>query len=567
MKEFFETRLKLKRKILVVDDEEIERRMLKKILENDYEVLLAPDGNEALSIMKEKHETLSLVLLDIMMPNLDGYEFLNEIAKDRELEKIPVIVLTADASAEVKCIKLGAVDFIPKPYDVPEVIRTRINRTILLFESRSLISATKTDSLTVLLQRDYFMNYVSMADHYAPDQDRDILVLDINRFHIINEIHGRAYANKLISEIGLCINDYIADKYGVACRNSGDSFYIYLLHQEKPEELLWQIHLHLEDVLGEDKVSIRMGVYSHVDKSLDIEKRFDCALLACNSVKDNHKGDVAYYDIDMHKKESFEERLMSDMEKGISEGQFEVYYQPKFSIQGEKPELASAEALVRWKHPELGTINPDTFISVFEKNCLIQKLDHFIWKKAANQVSEWKKRYGISIPVSVNVSRVDLLEPDFVETVCKIVRDANISSADYMLEVTESAYTEDSQNIINIVGQLRSLGFHIEMDDFGTGYSSLNMISSLPLDVLKLDMGFVKHIHEDQKALRMVEIVMEIAQMLGVRTVAEGVEVEAQHELLKKLGVDLIQGFYYSRPVPVVEFEKFIKERVKHDKH
>ena len=117
------------------------------------------------------------------------------------------------------------------------------------------------------------------------------------------------------------------------------------------------------------------------------------------------------------------------------------------------------------------------------------------------------------------------------------------------------------------MGQLRSLGFHIEMDDFGTGYSSLNMISSLPLDVLKLDMGFVKHIHEDQKALRMVEIVMEIAQMLGVRTVAEGVEVEAQHELLKKLGVDLIQGFYYSRPVPVVEFEKFIKERVKHDKH
>ena len=567
MKEFVENSLKIKRRILVVDDEEIERRMLKKILEKDYEVFLASDGNEALSIMREKHETLSLVLLDIMMPNLDGYEFLNEIGKDRELEKIPVIVLTADASAEVKSIKLGAVDFIPKPYDVPEVIRIRINRTILLFESRNLITATKTDSLTVLMQRDYFMNYVRMADHYSPEQDRDIIALDINRFHIINEIHGRAYADKVISEIGLCINSYIADKYGVACRNSGDSFYIYLLHQENPEELLWQIHLHLEDVLGEDKISIRMGVYSHVDKTLDIEKRFDCALLACNSVKDNRKGDVAYYDIDMHKKENFEVRLISDMEKGISEGQFEVYYQPKFSIQGEKSQLASAEALIRWKHPELGVINPDTFISVFEKNGMIQKLDHYVWEKAARQVAEWKARFGISIPVSVNVSRIDLLEPDFVETVCRIVHDAKISSAEYFIEVTESAYTDDSQNIIDIVGQLRSLGFHIEMDDFGTGYSSLNMISSLPLDVLKLDMGFVKHIHEDAKALRMVEIVMEIAQMLGVRTVAEGVEVEAQHEILKKIGVDLIQGFYYSRPVPADEFEKFIKERIKNDKH
>ena len=567
MKEFVETRLKLKRRILVVDDEEIERRMLKKMLENDYEVFLAADGKEALSILKEKHDTLSLVLLDLMMPNLDGYDFLNEVAKKDYLEKIPVIVLTADSSAEVKSLKMGAADFIPKPYDVPEVVRTRINKTILLYESRNLISATKTDSLTVLLQRDYFMNYVTLADHYAPEQDRDILVLDINRFHIINEIHGRSYANKVLYEIGLCISNFIADKYGVACRNSADCFYIYLLHQENPQELLWKIHLHLEGVFGEDKISIRMGVYSHVDKSLELEKRFDCALLACKSIKGCHKGDIAYYDVEMLKKEQYEERLMSDLEKGISEGQFEVYYQPKYSIQAEKDCLTSAEALVRWKHPELGTINPDTFISVFEKNGMIQKLDHYVWRKAARQVADWKERFGVTIPVSVNVSRVDLLEPDFVETVCRIVKEANISSSEYMIEVTESAYTEDSQNIIDVVGQLRCLGFHIEMDDFGTGYSSLNMISSLPFDVLKLDMGFVRHIHEDSKALRMVEIVMEIAQMLGVKTVAEGVELEAQYELLRKLGVDLIQGYYYSRPVTAVDFEAFIKDRLEYDKH
>ena len=565
MKEFLEHQLKLKRRILVVDDEEIERKMLKRMLQKDYKVFLASDGEEALSIMKEKHETLSLVLLDLLMPKMNGYEFLSEVAKNEDLRKVPVIVLTADNSAEVKSLNMGAADFIPKPYDIPEVVLTRINKTILLYESLNLISVTKKDSLTGVLQRRYFMNYVSMADNYAPEQERDILVLDINRFHIINEIHGRRYGDKVLAEIGKCINEYIDDKYGVACRSGGDSFYIYLSHQEKPEELLWKIHLRLEDALGEDKITLRMGVYSNVDKKLEIEKRFDCALLACKNIKDSRKGDVSYYDIDMHKKEHYEERLILDMDEAIEKGEFEVYYQPKFAIQTEKPYLSSAEALIRWKHHELGIINPSTFIPIFEKNGMIQKLDQFTWKKSANQVANWKTRFGLSIPVSVNVSRIDLLEPDFVETICKIVREAGISSSDYMIEVTESAYTEDSQNIIEIVGQLRTLGFHIEMDDFGTGYSSLNMISSLPIDVLKLDMAFVKHIHEDPKALRLVEIVMEIAKLLNVKVVAEGVEFEAQHELLKKIGVNLIQGFYYSRPVPAKEFEAFIKERLAYD--
>ncbi|WP_294428007.1 EAL domain-containing protein [uncultured Treponema sp.] len=565
MKEFLENRLKLKRRILVVDDEEIERKMLKRMLQKDYRVFLAADGQEALSIMKENQDTLSLVLLDLLMPKMNGYDLLAEVAKNENLRKIPIIVLTADNSAEVKSLTMGAADFIPKPYDIPEVVLTRINKTILLYESLNLISATKRDSLTGVLQWKYFMNYVGMADNYAPEQDRDILVLDINRFHIINEIHGRHYGDRVLAAVGKTITEYIDDKYGVSCRSGTNSFYIYLFHQDNPEELLWKIHLALEDALGEDKISIRMGVYSHVDKNLEIEKRFDCALLACKSIKENRKGDIAYYDIDMHIKEHYEERLMQDMEKGIAAGEFEVYYQPKFAIQAEQPYLSSSEALIRWKHHELGVINPDTFIPIFEKNGMIQKLDQFIWKTAANQVMEWKRKFGVTIPISVNVSRIDLLEPNFVETICKIVRDAQISPAEYMIEITESAYTEDSQNIIDIVQQLRNFGFHIEMDDFGTGYSSLNMISSLPIDVLKLDMAFVKHIHEDPKALRLVEIVMEIARLLNVKVVAEGVEVEAQHELLKKIGVNLIQGFYYSRPVPAKDFEAFIKERVSYD--
>ena len=561
MKEFVEDRLKLKRKVLVVDDEDVQRRMLSHMLKGHYDVLTANNGEEALNEMRENQDTLSLVLLDLVMPKMDGYEVLNEMMKDDKLKSIPVIMLTSEKSAEVKSLKMGAADFVTKPYEMPEVILARISRTIQLYENNSLITATKSDSLTGLFQRDYFMSYVEIADNYAPDEERDIIILNINRFHIINEIHGRSYGDMVLSEVGMCVKRYVEEKRGVACRNNGDMFYIYVPHQENPEELLWQGHVQLEDTIEDAQTRIRMGIYSNVDKSLDVEKRFDCALLACNSVKGGYKASVAYYDKAMHEKEAYEERLIMEMDKALSEGQFVVYYQPKYAIQSGKPYLTSAEALVRWRHPELGMINPERFIAVFENNGMIHALDHYIWWKVAGQISEWKKKFGISIPVSVNVSRIDLLENNFVEDICNIVKESDIFPSEYMLEITESAYTEDSAGIISKVNELQGMGFHIEMDDFGTGYSSLNMISTLPIDVIKMDIGFVRHIHENDRDFKMVEIVMEIAKLLDVKVVAEGVELEAQHELLKKAGVDIIQGYYYSRPVPAEEFEKFIIER------
>ena len=566
MKEFVEGRLKLKRKVLVVDDEEVERKMLSHMLQQKYEVLLAENGREALDIIYKMQDTLSLVLLDLIMPEMDGFEVLHEMVKNERLKTIPVIMLTSEKSAEVKSLNMGAADFISKPYDLPEVILTRVGRTIQLYESNNLISATKTDSLTGLFQRDYFMNYVEVADHYDPDLERDIIILNINRFHVINEIHGREYGDMILSEVGLCVKHYVEKNRGVACRNNGDMFYLYVPHQENPEELLWQVHIQLEDTIEDAQTRIRMGIYSNVDKSLDIEKRFDCALLACNSVKGNYKASIAYYDKAMHEKEAYEERLIMEMDTALSEGQFVVYYQPKYAIQKDEPVLTSAEALVRWRHPELGLINPERFISVFENNGMIHALDHYIWWKVAGQISEWKNKFGITIPVSVNVSRIDLLENNFVEDVCEIVKEVGIFPSEYMLEITESAYTEDSAGIIAKVKELRGMGFHIEMDDFGTGYSSLNMISSLPIDVLKLDIGFVRHIHENDKDYKMVKIIMEIAKLLNVKVVAEGVELEAQHELLKKAGVDIIQGYYYSRPVPADEFEKFIEEKLEMEK-
>ena len=563
--EYVETRFNLKRRILIVDDEEVERRILENILKDEYKVLLARDGEDALKIMREMPNIISLVLLDLFMPNKNGFEVLAEMREDEELSKIPVIVLTADKTAEVKCLNSGATDFVSKPYNVPEVIRARVQKTIQLYESRHLISLTRDDALTGLLQLEYFKNYVGLALQYYPEVQRDMIVLNINRFHIINELYGRKFGDELLANVGKILRLYAEENAGVACRAHDDTFYLSLPHDEEPEHILWELHNQLAPNMADIRTRFRMGVYSNADQTVDCDKQIDCALRACNSIVHSFSNYVAYYDVAMYEKDAYEERLISELDRALEEKQFVLYYQPKYAIQGGKPCPVSAEALVRWNHPELGMISPGVFIPLFENNGLIKRLDMYIWKEAAEQIKRWKDKYGIVFPLSVNVSRVDLLEKDFVETICEIVRDAGIRSTDFMLEVTESAYTQDSKGIIEIVNQLRSMGFHISMDDFGSGYSSLNMVSSLPIDELKLDMGFVRHIHEDVKSYKLVEIVMEIAKLLDVKVVAEGVEIREQHDLLKKLGVHIIQGYYYSKPLPEAEFTKFVEERLNYE--
>ncbi|MBR1905546.1 MAG: EAL domain-containing protein [Clostridiales bacterium] len=238
-----------------------------------------------------------------------------------------------------------------------------------------------------------------------------------------------------------------------------------------------------------------------------------------------------------------------------------MYFQPKYDIRGDKPVLSSAEALVRWSHPTLGMISPGKFIPLFEEDGLIAQLDEFVWRRSAETISDWKKRLGISVPVSVNLSRAEMYDPGLIDTMEKITGDNGITTKDMYLEITESAYVSDSDQIVERVKALREHGFFIEMDDFGSGYSSLNMISELPVDALKLDMMFIRSAFDKHNDTRMISIVIDIADYLGVPVIAEGVETEEQYLALKKLGCTIIQGYYFSKPVPAGEFEKFLLEK------
>ncbi|MBR2562481.1 MAG: EAL domain-containing protein, partial [Eubacterium sp.] len=555
-----------KRQILIADDEQINREILAQILKEDYEVLFACDGKETLEMIRENKDTLSLVLLDILMPVMSGLEVLETLKVDPVLSRIPVIVTTAEKATEVESLRLGATDFIPKPYPAIDVIHARILRTIELSEDRDIIQSTERDALTGLYNKEYFYRYAVQYDQHHSHADMDAVIVDVNHFHMINERYGKAYGDKVLRRIGEELRDMVSDSGGIVCRQGADTFLVYCPHREDYASIMDRASIRLTDEDSSDnRIRLRMGVYSQVDKTIDIERRFDRAKMAADNIKGSFAKTIGVYDNSLHQRLLYAEQLIEDFPAAIREKQFQVYYQPKFDVRPHTPILTSAEALVRWVHPKLGMISPGVFIPLFEENGLIQKLDHYVWEETARQIRDWKDRLLYAVPISVNVSRIDMYDPRIAETLQTIVTSQGLTGRDMLLEVTESAYTQDSEQIIETAQKLRDLGFLIEMDDFGTGYSSLNMISSLPIDALKLDMQFIRNAFKDGGNTHMLEVIIGISDFLSVPVIAEGVETEEQLHALKSLGCDIVQGYFFSKPVPAVEFEPFILQKKEAD--
>ena len=555
-----------KRQILIADDEMINREILGEILKNDYELLFAADGQETLDSIRSHSSTLSLVLLDILMPVLSGLEVLKTVKEDALLSRIPVIVMTAERDTEVESLRLGATDFIPKPYPDIDVIHARVLRTIELFEDRDIIQSTERDALTGLYNREYFFRYAEQYDQFHPDTETDAVIVDINHFRMINERYGKTYGDEVLRRIGEQLRETIGTEGGIVSRLEADTFMAYCPHREDYEAILEKASASLLAAdESENRVRLRMGIYANTDKSIDMERRVDRAKMAADTSKGSFARSIGIYDNVLHERQLYAERLIEDFSAAIREKQFKVYYQPKFDVRPDTPILTSAEALVRWVHPELGMISPGVFIPLFEENGLIQRLDTYVWQETARQIRDWKDRLDYAIPVSVNVSRIDMYDPKLPETLQKIVAEQGLTGRDFLLEVTESAYTQDSAQIIATVEKLRSMGFQIEMDDFGTGYSSLNMISSLPIDALKLDMLFIRDAFKEGGSTHMLEVIIGISDYLSVPVIAEGVETEEQLHVLKGLGCDIVQGYFFSKPVPAEKFEPFILQKKEAD--
>lgn len=548
--------------VLVVDDQEINRDVLGMILEDYYEILYAENGQEAMEIIRENQDKLSIILLDLLMPVMDGFTVLSLLNEDDELKKIPVIVLTADKSAELRALQMGAADFITKPFDMHEVILARVARIIELSEGRQLISAAEHDKLTMLYTRSFFYEYANRIFTYHPDLQMDAVELNIEQFHAINALNGREFGDDVLRIIGNEIRSFLAENDGIASRFEADSFDIYCRQQTDYQALLDRFQNKLNDIFHNANIRLRMGVRPWKEGISPIVL-FDQARAACSMARGSFKDHLMIYDEDMRMREMLDQRLLNDLHKALDERQFLVYYQPKYNIQVDPPKLSSAEALIRWKHPELGMISPGDFIPLFESNGQITAIDNFVWEESARQIAEWREKYNFTLPVSVNLSRVDMFDPKLINRLESLIEKNELDYKDLKLEVTESAYTDNAEGLISLINGLREKGFEIEMDDFGSGYSSLNMLSSMPIDILKLDMKFVRNIETSDKDFHLVKMVLEIAKYLHLPVIAEGVENINQLNMLRDAKCDLVQGFYFSRPISPADFEKLIEADLK----
>ncbi|MBR3617924.1 MAG: EAL domain-containing protein [Acholeplasmatales bacterium] len=551
---------KLKRYILIVEDEYINQEILKEILSNEYEILVANNGVEALQILNTSTKPISLILLDLNMPIMDGFTVLKEIKKDENKMNIPVIVITGDKGSELEALTLGAVDFITKPFDLNEIIMARVNRSIELSEKRIIVSASERDELTNVYSKHVFEKYVERINKYKQNEKTDMIVLNISRFHLYNELYGKEEGDKALVYLANILKEIANNNDGIVARLQRDYFALYINHLDNYDNLADKINNELKNNYNITNINIRFGIYSINNTEINIDNCIDRATLVCDEISNSNTKIYNVYNEDDQKKQLFKERLNHDFKNAIDNKEFKVFYQPKISISNGKYVLSSAEALVRWIHPELGFISPGMFIPLFEENGNIKILDQYVWNEAAHQIKEWKDKFNIVLPVSVNVSRADMFDEKVVDVINNIVIENKIKPEYLYLEITESAYNNETDQIVEIINKLRNLGFKIEIDDFGSGYSSLNTLATLSFDYLKLDMKFVHDMFTNDKTLKMVGIVSDIAKYLNVKLIAEGVETKEQLEKLKELKYDVIQGYYFSKPVANNEFEEFFRK-------
>ena len=555
--------LKRRHLLLVVEDQEINRDLLGLILEDEYDVLYAENGAEGMKLIRENQDKLSMILLDLMMPVMDGFEVMEQVREDERLSRIPIIVMTADQEAELKALQAGALDFIAKPFDVHEIIKARVSRIIELSDGRQLIQSAERDPLTGLYTRGFFFEYAERIFRFHPDIHMDAMVLNIDQFHSVNELNGREFGDRVLCLLADEINRFLKETKGLASRTEADWFNIYCLHREQKDYhlILQRFQQRLMTLSDHASIRLRIGVCPW-KQGMEPTVMFDRARVACNMIRGNFKTQFKVFDEEIRERELHQQMLLRDLQAAIDEEQFTVYYQPKYNIQANPPQLVSAEALIRWKHPELGMIPPGEFIPLFEEKGLIYIVDNFVWRKAAEQVARWRDELGIVLPVSVNLSRTDHFDSKLEANLEELLHKNALSAKDVKLEVTESAYTDNAKELVEVIERLRMTGFEIEMDDFGSGYSSLNMLSSLPIDVLKMDMKFIRNVDRDSREFHMVELILDIAAFMKVPVVAEGVETEEQMKMLRAAGCEIVQGFYFSKPLPAEEFKELIKKEI-----
>lgn len=412
------------------------------------------------------------------------------------------------------------------------------------------------DQLTRLKNRTGFSKDCEEAFKNNPDKEYYICICDINRYKIINDLFGFEKGDDIRNLLVRFVKA-VVDKDGI-CGYFGSGTFV--LCFEKIDNLEDKLNIggYFDcSNLGIDfKVTVRFGVYLYKDRSVTLQEALNFASYAMERINSRTRNEIMIYTDEMKSELMMEADLTSNMHDALKNGEFVLYYQAQYDAKTK--ELTGCESLCRWIK-KTGIVSPGLFIPLFEKNGFIRELDKYVWEKAFSTVEKWLKDGKKVAPVSVNISRKSLVDDSIIHTITLLKGKYSVPTDLIHFEVTESAYTTNQEELIGRVNKIRDLGFKIAMDDFGSGYSSFNSLKDIPIDILKLDMGFLRRNSNAERGRVIIKSVIDLAHSLGLTTVAEGVETEEQADYLREFGCDNIQGYVYAKPVPEDEYLKKIE--------
>ncbi|HHS9357279.1 TPA: bifunctional diguanylate cyclase/phosphodiesterase [Clostridioides difficile] len=419
---------------------------------------------------------------------------------------------------------------------------------------KEILSLAYEDKVTYIGNQNKFYRECSKYLLDKPSLNYIIVYFDINNFKMINDTFGYEFGDNLLITIAKALKEELTEGE-VYARLSSDYFAIFCDYKNGRNKIIRKldnIRSNIESNLSiVFEISLCVGIYFVEEGEVDIQKAVNKANMA-RSVAKGKNINYAIYNEDVRNKLSEESMILDDIKIALVKNQFEVYYQPKFSLV--TGEMIGSEALIRWNHPEHGFISPAVFIPIAEKSKLILKIGRFVFERVCNDLYEWKKQGKKIVSVSVNLSRVELYQPDIVKFINKTIKMYNLSSDFIEIEITETVAINELNILKNVLNELRTYGFSISMDDFGTGYSSISCLRDMPIDILKLDKSFLGGIEHDERSRNIAKSIVSLAKSLDLVVIIEGVESKEQAELMKQFGCDLVQGFYFARPMPAKNF-------------
>ncbi len=543
--------------ILVIDSNKPDIEFITKALGNEYTVLSVSTPEQAISILNEYYDSIGIIILDMSIALNNDHKLIrnlnNEISRN-----IPMVVFvdSNDLNKYSNLLDSTISDIFEKDLET-KILKNRIENIILKYQLELLHTY---DGLTKIYNEKTFYNITHKMLLENKDKQYTLIRFDIEQFKIINDLFGRNEGDKLLKYIAALLQEIIGDT-GIYARLSTDIFAICIEYdRNRDEHIINFINSKIKNYPLDFEIILCFGLYVVENHDAPVYHMLDLANLAEKTVKENYVKRFAYYDEGLRNSLISKYEIIRDMNIALEENQFDIYLQPKYNLKTNK--IEGSEALVRWFHPKKGMISPGEFIPIFERNGFILKLDSYVLEKTCQTIRKWLDNGFSTVPVSVNLSRINLYNPNLFSSIIEIVNRYNIPKELIQLEITESAYNKNAKQLIDLMNDLQYEGFKILMDDFGSGYSSLNMLKDIPVDILKIDLRFLSDCNNQIRSNTILKSVVIMAKDLNIPTIAEGVETKEQADFLLDIGCNSIQGYYYSKPLPVPDYEKLFKENI-----